>query len=61
MTAAVKVEQAGAAPKKRAAAHPPQDCGFMNEDLECLGCGVKLRLLEPGHCYAVEGSDALKT
>lgn len=61
MTAVVKVEQTGAAPKERAALYPPQNCGFTNEDLECLGCGVKLRLLKPGHCYAVEGSRALKT
>lgn len=25
---------------------PPRDCCVSNEDLECLGCGVKLRLLK---------------
>ncbi len=40
---------------------PPQDCGFSNEELECLGCGEKLGCIKGGHCYAVEGKDALKT
>lgn len=39
---------------------PPTGCGMCNEDLECLGCGVKLGCVEPGHCYAVEGKSALK-
>lgn len=39
---------------------PPKECGFSNEDLECLGCGTKLGCVKPGHCYVVEGSAALK-
>lgn len=39
---------------------PPRDCGFSNEDLECMGCGTKLGCVVPGHCYLVEGEDALK-
>lgn len=39
---------------------PPRDCGFSNEDLECLGCGVKLGCIKPGHCYLVEGEVARK-
>lgn len=38
----------------------PSDCGFSNEDLECLGCGHKLGCIKSGHCYAVEGRGALK-
>ena len=33
---------------------PPEGCGFCTEDLECLGCGRKLRLLKPGECGAEE-------
>jgi len=40
--------------------HRPADCGFSNEDLECLGCGMKLGLIKDGHCYKVEGSAALE-
>jgi len=39
---------------------PPRECGFTNEDLECMGCGQKLGCIQPGHCYAVEGEDAFK-
>ena len=39
----------------------PENCGFSNEDLECLGCGVKLGLVKEGRCYGVEGKEALKT
>jgi hypothetical protein len=38
---------------------PPKDCGVSNEDLECLGCGVKIGCLKKGSCYAVEGEAAL--
>ena len=38
----------------------PRDCGFANEDLECLGCGMKLGCVNPGPCYFVEGEAALK-
>ena len=40
--------------------HRPRDCGFCNEDGECLGCGEKIRLVESGKCYAVDGTSALK-
>ena len=38
----------------------PEDCGFSNEDLECLGCGEKLGCIVPGRCWAVEGNSVLK-
>ncbi|MDP3999500.1 MAG: hypothetical protein Q8P76_02825 [bacterium] len=40
---------------------PPRDCGFSNEQLECLGCGAKLGCIKSGHCYAIEGESAYKT
>lgn len=40
---------------------PPSQCGFSTEDLDCLGCGVKLGCVKPGHCYAVEGKRALRS
>jgi hypothetical protein len=38
----------------------PRDCKMIDEDLECLGCGVKVGCVEPGHCYAMEGKSAYK-
>lgn len=38
---------------------PPKGCGVSNEDLECLGCGVKIGCVKSGHCYAVEGEASL--
>lgn len=39
---------------------PPVNCRMSNEDLECLGCGIKIGRLKLGHCYAVEGEASLK-
>ncbi len=40
----------------------PRDCMISTEDLECVGCGVKLRLLKPGECYheTCEKEEAVK-
>ena len=40
---------------------PPEHCHISNEDLECLGCGVKLGCIKSGHCYFVEGEAAKKS
>jgi hypothetical protein len=40
--------------------YPPEHCKFINEDLECLGCGAKVHCIKPGHCVAVEGDKAYK-
>ena len=40
--------------------HPPHGCKMINEDLECTECGQKANCIKPGHCYLVEGRDALK-
>ncbi len=49
----------GTEPQARPAS-PPEGCGVSNEDLECLGCGIKIGCVKSGHCYAVEGKAALK-
>ena len=38
----------------------PEHCGFVNEDLECLGCGVKLGCVKKGFCYRLDGQRAFK-
>ena len=38
----------------------PKNCHRLNVVWECLGCGVKIELIKPGRCYAVEGEEALK-
>jgi hypothetical protein len=35
--------------------HPPRDCRFCTEDLECLGCGEKIGPMTEGYCGYVEG------
>jgi len=38
---------------------PPESCGMSNENLECLGCGVKIGTFKSGLCYAGFGERAL--
>lgn len=38
----------------------PTYCGVLTKDRSCEACGVAFADVAPGHCYFVEGDDALK-
>lgn len=35
----------------------PRECGIMNTDLECDGCGAKINCLKPGECPGIEEAE----